>query len=128
MTSPRQQAPRGFRISQAQRAGLDVRADPLRGVGAASSLDFGRDVRLVLAEAVAAGPLSWRLLLPDALADVRSREDGAVLAELHDRALRVRAEEPGMVLVARQRGPGQHGLDGDWINRSSGGSALAAAN
>jgi len=103
-------------------------ADALRSVRVASSLDLGRDIDLVLSEAVADRSTSGRLLLPDALADVCCREDRAVLAEVHNGTLRVRAEAVGMMLVAGQRGHGQHGFDGDRFNGSAGGSAFRAAD
>src|SRR5881628_271888 len=78
-------------------AGCDVRANALDRVGGAAPLDFRRDVRFVLTEAVADRSSARRLLLPDALTDIRAREDRPVLAEVHDRAPRVRTKAVGVV-------------------------------
>src|SRR5262249_59415523 len=67
-----------------------------------------------------------RFLLPDAFADIRSREDRPVLAEVHNRALYVRTETVGVMLVAGQCGGRQHRLDRDrfnWFPRSSASAA-----
>ena len=89
--SPRQHAPRGFRMSHAHRS-----AEMCSRIRATTSLrhleDLGTDASLGLAEAVAQEACTTRLLLPYRHPQVTGEEHVACVSEIHNVACRMGAE------------------------------------